>query len=133
MTYDPELAARALSALSHHPSVRDGDLVEKKMFGGVSYLLRGAMTVGVLQEDLVIRAAPDDAERYLTHAHVRPMDFTGKPMKGWLYVNTDAVRTEAEMATWVDRAVRFVLAAPATKKTAAKNTATKKTRGSGRP
>ena len=81
----------------------------------------------------MIRAAPDDAERYLTHAHVRPMDFTGKPMKGWLYVNTDAVRTEAEMATWVDRAVRFVLAAPATKKTAAKNTATKKTRGSGRP
>ena len=58
MTYDPELAARALSALSHHPSVRDGDLVEKKMFGGVSYQLRGAMTVGVLADDHVVPAPP---------------------------------------------------------------------------
>jgi TfoX/Sxy family transcriptional regulator of competence genes len=115
LAYDPELAARALSALARHPSVGDGDLVEKRMFGGVSYLLRGAMTVGVLGDELVVRAAPADAARYLTEPHVRPMDFTGRPMKGWLYVHADAVRTDAAMKTWTDRAVAFAAAAPAKK------------------
>jgi TfoX/Sxy family transcriptional regulator of competence genes len=116
MPYDPALAARTLSALADHPGVNAEDVVEKKMFGGVSYLLGGAMTVGVLNDDLVIRASPDDAERYLTEPHVRPMDFTGKPMKGWIYVNAEAVRSESALATWTDRAVTFVLAAPAPKK-----------------
>lgn len=118
MAYDIELAERALTALSNHPAVRADDLVEKKMFGGVSYLLHGAMTVGVLGEDLVVRATPDDAARYLDEPHVRPMDFTGKPMKGWLYVNAQAVETDDAMRRWVERAVSFV--ASVKKKPAAK-------------
>lgn len=78
------------------------------------------MSVGVLGEDLVIRATPEDAARYLTEAHVRPMDFTGKPMKGWLYVNAQAVSTDAAMKRWVDRAVSFAMAAPAKKRPAKK-------------
>lgn len=118
MAYDIELAERALIALSNHPAVRADELVEKKMFGGVSYMLRGAMTVGVLGEDLVVRATPDDAARYLEEPHVRPMDFTGKPMKGWLYVNAQAVESDDAMRRWVERAVAFV--ASAKKKPAAK-------------
>ncbi|MEZ4391159.1 MAG: TfoX/Sxy family protein [Polyangiales bacterium] len=112
MAYDPVLAERALIALSNHPAVRADELVEKRMFGGVSYMLRGAMTVGVLGEDLVVRATPGDAARYLEEPHVRPMDFTGKPMKGWLYVNAQAVDTDDALRRWVERAVAFVTSTP---------------------
>lgn len=128
MAYDPELAARALSALAEHPDVRAEDIVEKQMFGGVSYLLDGAMAVGVLGEDLVIRASPQDAERYLAEAHVRPMDFTGRPMKGWLYVHADAVRTDAALLRWVHRAVDFVRSAPRRQPAAKRPPTTRKSR-----
>lgn len=136
MVYDLELAQRVLSALSAHASLTPDDIVEKPMFGGLSYMVRGAMGVGVLGERLVIRASPDDAERYLTEAHVRPMDFTGKPMKGWLYVDAEAVRDDASMQRWVDRSVTWVLGhaaakaatkkKPGPKKAAAKKAAAKK-------
>lgn len=119
MAYDPELADRALAALAAHPALDAGDIIEKAMFGGVAYLVRGAMAVGVLGERLVVRATPDDAARWTAEPHVRPMDFTGRPMKGWLYVDAPAVATEAAMRTWVERSVGFVLANPAKpKKTA---------------
>lgn len=126
MVYDLELAQRVLSALSVHTSLTPDDIVEKPMFGGLSYMVRGAMGVGVLGEKLVVRASPDDAERYLTEPHVRPMDFTGKPMKGWLYVDAQAVRDDASMQRWVDRSVTWVLGLTAAKKPGPKKPGPKK-------
>jgi TfoX/Sxy family transcriptional regulator of competence genes len=127
MAYDPELAARVLSALADHPSLRPSQISEKKMFGGLSYMVGDAMAIGVLEERLVVRTTPERAEELLEEPHVRPMDFTGKPMKGWLYVDSPAVSTGASMRRWVDLAMDFVLNHRSTKKTAAKKTAVKKT------
>ncbi|MEP7122594.1 MAG: TfoX/Sxy family protein [Byssovorax sp.] len=125
MAYDLQLAARVLSALADHPSLDPGQITEKKMFGGISYLVDGAMAVGVLQDHLVIRTTPEQGEELLKEPYVRPMDFTGKPMKGWLYVDAPAVETEEAMRRWVDRATKLALAAPAKKAVAKKAVARK--------
>lgn len=108
MAYDPELAERVLAALGRHPGVDAAKLEEKKMFGGVCYLLGGAMCIGIQDQMLVARASHEAAEGYLKEPGVRPMDFTGKPMKGWLYVSDQALQGDAAIARWVDRCVGFV-------------------------
>lgn len=120
MPYDPELAERVFAALVRNKAVVPSRLVEKKMFGGVAYMLADAMTVGVIKEDLIIRVTANDAAQYLELPHVRPMDFTGKPMRGWLYVNADAVPDDASLDLWVERAVRFVRSLPAKRLVTAK-------------
>lgn len=107
MAYDEVLAERALQALAAHPGVKADAVEERRMFGGVTYMVAGSMVVGVLKEVLVVRTTPEEAEGFLKEPGVRPMDFTGKPMKGWLYVDGAAVEDEASMARWIDRAVKF--------------------------
>lgn len=107
MAYDEVLAERALQALAAHPRVTADAVEERRMFGGVTYMVAGSMVVGVLKEVLVVRTTPEEAEGLLKEPGVRPMDFTGKPMKGWLYVDGAALEDDAAMARWVDRAVRF--------------------------
>ncbi len=107
MAYDEVLAERALQALAAHPAVEADAVEERRMFGGVTYMVAGSMVVGVLKETLVVRTTPEEAEGLLKDPGVRPMDFTGKPMKGWLYVDAAAVDDDAAMARWIDRAVRF--------------------------
>ena len=123
MAYDVELAGRVLGALSAHGGVDAKAVEEKAMFGGLSYMVGGAMCVGVLGERIVARVSPDDAEGFLKEPGVRPMDFTGRPMKGWLYAEGPAVATDAALATWIDRCVAF---ATANKTKPAKKRAAKK-------
>lgn len=107
MTYDDKLAARVRKATA----TLDG-ITEKKMFGGLSFLLEGKMLCGVVDHDLMVRVGPG-YEASLALPHVRPMDFTGRPLAGFVYVAASGVRTDAAVASWVERARQFVGPLPA--------------------
>src|SRR3970040_964584 len=107
MAYNEELADRVRRIISAPPV-----LTEKKRFGGLSFMLRGNMACGVLREDLIVRLAPQDQERALAQPHARPMDFTGRPMKGFVYVGPEASRSDEDLREWVSRGVRFALSLP---------------------
>ena len=108
MPYNEDLAIRIRSALSGK-----GDLVEKKMFGGLCFMLNGNMCCGIVKEDLMARVGPDGYDDALDQPGARPMDFTGKPMKGMVYVSANAISDDAALASWVDRTAKFALSLPA--------------------
>ena len=83
-------------------------ITEKRMFGGLSFLLHGKMCCGVLKEILVVRVNPNDADEFLKKPYVRPMDFTGRPMKGFLYVSEGEYKTDRQLLEWVEYSIDFV-------------------------
>lgn len=97
MAYDEALADRVREALAPR-----ADVSERKMFGGIAFMVGGNMAVGVLGDELMVRLDPVDAEQALTEADTRPMDFTGKPMKGMLFVEPVGAETDDALAGWVD-------------------------------
>jgi TfoX/Sxy family transcriptional regulator of competence genes len=107
MAYDEKAAARVRVALK-----RKRGLIEKKMFGGLAFLLDGHMCCGVIGDDLVLRLGEEEAARARLKSHTRPMDFTGRPMSSMVYVAPPGYRTEENLARWLDRAVRFVRTLP---------------------
>ena len=107
MAYDEKLAERLRSALSGRPNV-----VEKKMFGGIAFMVHGHMACGTVGSTLMVRLAPEAADGFLNQPHVRPMDFTGRPMRGFLYVDPPGVKTRAALQKWVDRAAAYAEAQP---------------------
>jgi hypothetical protein len=107
MAYDEGLARRIRDILGDRPT-----LVEKKMFGGIAFMLQGNFACGVNQENLVVRVGPEKFEAALAQPHCREMDFTGRPMKGWVYVSADGYREEAGLADWVQQGVDFALSLP---------------------
>ena len=120
MSYDEKLAERTRSVLDS----RD-DVVERKMFGGLAFMVRGHMCVGIVDRELMIRIGPDAYESALAEAHARPMDFTGRPLRGMVYVGAAGLRTEAGLRAWVDRGLRFVSALAPRRKAAPKLRSTK--------
>lgn len=108
MAYDEILAERVRSHLAGKPL-----LVEKKMFGGVGFLLQGNMACGVHGENLIVRVDPQEYETLLARPHVRPFDMTGKPMKGWIFVLPEGVEAEEELAGWIEKGVEFARKLPA--------------------
>jgi len=103
VSYDETLADRIRRVVP--PAAGIG---EKKMFGGVVFVLGGKMFVGVTGTDLMVRVGPDAHAAALAKPHVRPMDFTGRPMTGYVYVGAAGTRTDAAVAAWVEKALRFV-------------------------
>ena len=103
MAYDQKLADRIRKTLSRRKGI-----TEKNMFGGVSFLLNGKMCCGVLKDILVVRVNPDESEMLLKKPHVRPMDFTGRPMKGFLYVSLGGYNTDKKLSAWVECSIDFV-------------------------
>jgi TfoX/Sxy family transcriptional regulator of competence genes len=103
MSYDETLAARIRILLAE----RD-DVVEKKMFGGLCFMVGGAMCCGLTKSDFMVRVGAAHYEDALAQPHARPMDFTGRPLKGMVYVAREGLRTEAALARWVRRGVEFV-------------------------
>jgi hypothetical protein len=83
------------------------------MFGGLAFMVRGHMAVGIVKSSLMVRTAPDDYETLLAEPHARPMDFTGRPMKGFLYVDPAGVASAPALARWVARGVAFADSKPA--------------------
>lgn len=104
MAYNEELAGRIRRLLSRHKA-----LTEIKMFGGLCWTIRGNMACGVLKNDLVLRVDPEKAAAYLKEPYARPMDFTGRPMKNFLYVSAKACATPSGLKKWVGRSVHYAL------------------------
>lgn len=107
MPYNEELAARVRVALGP----LDG-LTEKKMFGGLAFMLNGNMCVGVTSDDLMVRVGPEEHEILLGLPHARPMDFTGRPMKGFVFVGLEGTQREEGLEEWVGRGVGFAQTLP---------------------
>jgi len=107
MSYDESLASRVREILS---SV--AGFSEKKMFGGLCFLIHGNMCCGVLQDELVLRLDPKRAQALLSGPHTRPMDFTGRPMKGFVFVEAGGLATDRQLRDRVSMAREFAQSLP---------------------
>jgi hypothetical protein len=107
MAYDEKLASRIRKELDSRT-----DFVEKQMFGGVAFMVRGHMSCGVAGPSLMVRLDPAEGDRRLREPNVRPMDFTGRPMRGFLFVDAPAIATAASLRKWLGRAVGFAETRP---------------------
>ncbi len=90
-------------------------LVEKKMFGGLAFLLNGNMCCGVHGEDMIVRIAAEQTDEALGEKYTRIFDLTGRPMKGWILVHPPGLKTKAALAKWVRIAVEYAVSLPAKK------------------
>jgi TfoX/Sxy family transcriptional regulator of competence genes len=108
MAYDENLLSRIREVLAE----RD-DIVEKKMFGGISFMLQGNFACGLNKDNLVVRVGLEQYEETLTHPHAREMDFTGRPMKGWVYVASEGYESDKDLSQWVQLGIDFALSLPA--------------------
>ena len=102
MAYDNLLEKRLNSAFNLFPSEIRDEIQLKKMFGGLAYLYKGKMTVGIIKEDLVVRVVEERMEHVLKMNEVRPMDFTNKPMKEFVYVSPEGIGTEQQLQAWIE-------------------------------
>ena len=107
MPFDEDLAARIRHALA-----RKKNIEEKRMFGGIGFLLHGNMLVGVWKNSLIVRVGPDGYNDALLEAHVKEFDITDKPMKGWVLVEPEGVEDDEQLKDWIQRAVNFVQKLP---------------------
>jgi len=108
MAYDEGLAQRLREAVEEEPGI-----TEKKMLGGLCFMLSGNMCLGVVGEELRVRVGPDAYEACLAEPHTREMDFTGRALKGMVYVATDGFESDSDLASWVERGVEFAVSLPA--------------------
>lgn len=107
MAYDETLAARVRDVLSDEFGV-----VERKMFGGLAFMLRGNMAVGVINNDLMVRVGKENHEESLALPHARPMDFTGRSMTGFIYVDPLGMESDDDLRAWVGRGVVYAGSLP---------------------
>jgi len=107
MTEDDRLAERVRLAMGEDPPVR-----EMRMFGGIAFMIRGNMCCGVVGGKLVARVGVDRYHKALARPHARPMDFTGKPIKGFLFIDAEGCRSSRQVAGWVRLAKEFALSLP---------------------
>jgi hypothetical protein len=108
MAYSESLADRVRSIFG-----KGRGRAEKKMFGGVGFLVGGNICVGVWKTSLIVRVGPDAYARALAQPHVGEFDITGRPMAGWVLVEADGLDDEAALRCWIDRALEFVGSLPA--------------------
>jgi TfoX/Sxy family transcriptional regulator of competence genes len=107
VAYDEGLAQRIREALAERT-----DVSEKLMFGGICFLLGGNMFAGVVKDDLMLRVGPEAHESLIALPHARPMDFTGRPMKGFLYVAQEGLDSDADLRRWVGHGVAYAESLP---------------------
>jgi TfoX N-terminal domain len=108
MAYDEALAERVRDRLADEPG-----LTEKKMFGGLAFLLEGNMAVGLTGTDgLLVRLGPDDTEAALARPHTRLFGMGGRTMKGWIVVAAEGVAEDDDLARWVDQGVAYARSLP---------------------
>ena len=107
MSFDEGLAERIREILQQYPGI-----TEKKMFGGLAFMSREYMFVGILGDVLMARVGPDCYDMALSKSHVREMDFTGKPMKGYVFVDSPGFENDSDLIGWVNTCHRFVQSLP---------------------
>ena len=115
MAFDEVLAGRLRALLVSEPGIS-----EKKMFGGVAYMVHGNMACGIVGQDLMLRLGPKRFSEALSRPYTRPMDFSGRPMAGMVYVAPQGFALDEDLRRWVDPALAFVRALPAKVPKAAK-------------
>lgn len=108
MPYDEPLAERIQALIGKRRGV-----TEKRMFGGLAFMLNGNMCCGVMQDRIMLRLGPEGVQAALEEPHTEPMDFTGKPMKSMVYVRPKGYESDADLERWVETAVRFAKTLPA--------------------
>jgi len=107
MAYDEGLAERLREQFKEQSGVE-----EKKMFGGMSFMVSGHMCCGVIGDKLMARVGPDNYEKSLSKKYVKEMDFTGKPLKGMVYVESPGISEDEDLVYWIDRCMEFVRTLP---------------------
>ena len=103
MSYDEGLAERIREQFQER-----NDVVEKKMFGGLCFMVLSHMCCGIVKETLMLRVGPDNYEACLARRHAREMDFTGKAMKGMVYVSPEGFESDTDLAEWLSICTEFV-------------------------
>jgi len=107
MPYDDGLAHRVRETLAGRT-----DPEELEMFGGLGFTVDGNMCVGVIEDSLIARVGPDAYEDALEEPHARPFDFTGREMRGWVFVDHPGLADDEDLAAWVERSLTFVESLP---------------------
>ena len=106
MPYDEKLVERVRGVLAGKA------FEERKMFGGLTFMLQGNMCCGVAGERLMVRVGPEKYDEALGQKHAQLMDFTGRPMKGFVFVGSEGLTSAKELEAWVRRGVDFALSLP---------------------
>lgn len=102
MAYDELLAQRVRLSLELQSNSIRSSITEKKMFGGLAFLLMGKMTIGVMKEKLMVRVVAEKMEQSLKNPFVKPMDFTNRPMKEFIFVSPAGMETEEMLQHWIE-------------------------------
>jgi TfoX/Sxy family transcriptional regulator of competence genes len=108
MGYDKELAEKIRTLLENQSGID-----EKKMFGGICFLLHGNMACGVLNNDLIVRVGPERYGELLRFPHAKPFDITGRAMNGWIMVSAEGHKNKQELTYWVNQGLAFTSKLPA--------------------
>jgi TfoX/Sxy family transcriptional regulator of competence genes len=108
VAYDTELAERIRRILRPHRNVS-----ERKMFGGIAFMVGGNMACGVIHDELMVRVGSEAFESALAEPHARVMDFTHRPSKGMVYVGVDGIASDEDLARWVGRGTSYAGSLPA--------------------
>ena len=111
MAYDDAVADRVRKVLKRRKGIS-----ERKMFGGIAFMLNGNMVCGVNKKDLVLRLGKERAANALSEPHIREMDFTGRPMKGMVFVGARGFQSDAALEKWMQYGLQFALSLPPKKK-----------------
>jgi len=107
MAYDEALAQRIRTALPGIPGI-----TEKKMFGGIAFMVDNNMACGVSKDNLMVRISPDATDAALAQPNVRLFDMTGRPMKGWVLVEPAGIKTDDDLKHWIEQGVTFAQSLP---------------------
>lgn len=108
MAFDEGLAERIREVLGDNPKIQ-----EKKMFGGLAFMLNGNMACGLIKEDLMVRVGPKNYEEVLSKPHARKMEFTGRPMKGFITVDAEGLEDDKMLKTWIKQGIDYAGSLPA--------------------
>jgi len=107
MPFDEALADRVRPLVLGTHSLK-----EKRMFGGLAFMVNGHMCCGIVDKNFVVRTGPKRYEAALSKPHARPMDFTGRPMRGFVYVGPEGYRSTRDLKAWIQRGLHFVRTLP---------------------
>lgn len=107
MAYDEGLAERVRERLAVHQ-----DVTEKRMFGGIAFLYRGNMAVGISGSDLMVRVGPEHTDAALSRPGTRLFDMTGRPMRGWILVDPSVLTEDEALGQWIDEGHGFAAPLP---------------------
>ena len=107
MAFDELLADRVRAILDDDVSVS-----ERRMFGGLAFMVDGNMACGIIGDELMVRVGPDDYEDALARPHAREMDFTGRPMRGLVMVVADGIESDADLEDWIARGAEYAGSLP---------------------